>query len=723
MRADRRPLPLTAPFRRHRRRDPVPIPGPNPSKMFVVAGLAASIIFPQHAAALSTSSLAVSLIRSLRSSRGASSRGASPSPSAPTSPAPPTDALLEWSSLSLSLSQKSAPAKRILTDVSGAARPGRVLALAGPSGSGKTSLLTALAGRLPKSSKMTLSGDMAMNGQDVRACGVDAAFVPQEDLFFSQLTVRETLELAARMRLPGSVAEEGKVRFVERLIATLGLASCQDSRVGNAKQRGISGGEKKRLSLGCELISSPRLIFADEPLSGLDSFQAEKVMASLAALAHEAGHTVVLSVHQPSGKILDMCDDLMLLAQGRVVYAGPTGEAGDYFERLGFPIGEGVAPAEHYLNLLSVDAESEETVRESEARIGKLVEAFEKVVVVPPKVPVGAGEGGSAGAAGVLSQATGGKLGVFGQLRLLLQRAFRQVTRDKKTNIARFMSSFWSAMLFGGIYWKIGNTQSTIQDRLGLLQVCCINAAMSALVKTLQVFGVEREVVARERARGAYGIFPYFTSKLMAELPVSAFFPLIFSAIVYPMCGLNAGFKRILNFVGLITLESFTSASWGLLIGSLVPSPEAAVAIGPSSFVIFIVFGGLYVSEANVPGWLSWIPRISIIKHAFEGLCINEFTGLKFDTNLPWDVKTGEQQLARFGWSESSVASTLVSQSRVLAVNYLLTFMVLSRNAPKYQPLEDPATVKEVAENGNGESTAATRSFRGGKQVDSVQLD
>eukprot|EP00173_Palmaria_palmata_P004296 Plantae.Rhodophyta-Palmaria_palmata.ctg555.p1 GENE.Plantae.Rhodophyta-Palmaria_palmata.ctg555~~Plantae.Rhodophyta-Palmaria_palmata.ctg555.p1 ORF type:complete len:384 (-),score=62.38 Plantae.Rhodophyta-Palmaria_palmata.ctg555:1248-2264(-) len=313
---------------------------------------------------------------------------------------------------------------------------------------------------------------------------------------------------------------------------------------------------------------------------------------------------------------------------------------------------------------------------------------------------------------GVVSVRDGSRtqLGLFAQLRLLLQRAFRQVTRDKKTNKARVMSSVMSALLFGCIYWKMGYTQSTIQDRLGLLQVCCINSSMSALVKTLQVFGSEREIVSRERARGAYNLFPYFSSKLMAELPISAIFPLVFSAIVYPMCGLSGGLARIARFMGIITLESFTSASYGLFIGSIAPSPEAAVAIGPSSFVIFIVFGGLYVNGDNVPRWLSWVPRISIIKHAFEALCVNEFRGIQFESKRPWDVRTGEQQLARLGWGESTVTSACLSQVRVLAINYLLTYAVLKGKAARYQKVSsaDPVVIEDITNEEESNTTAST---------------
>jgi ABC-type multidrug transport system permease subunit len=397
-----------------------------------------------------------------------------------------------------------------------------------------------------------------------------------------------------------------------------------------------------------------------------------------------------------------MCDDLVLLAGGRVVYTGPTADSTAYFDSIGFPVPPNTNPAEHYLALMSINANSPDLLEASKVRLDKLVNLFAKSQTASAAATAALQHAKTADAEDAYLQAAPRKrrpiLGPLQQVRLLFLRAFRQVTRDKKTNISRLMSSLMSALLFGSIYWRIGYAQNTIQDRLGLLQVCCINAAMSALVKTLQVFCKEREIVNRERTRGSYDVLPYFTSKLCAELPISALFPVLFSCVLYPMVRLSGGPKRIATFLGLITLESFTSASYGLLVGSLAPTQEAAVAIGPASFIIFIVFGGLYIAESNVPSWLSWVPRASIIKHAFEGLCVNEFTGIKFEAKRPWDVRTGEQQLQRLSWSESTVSRTCVSQLRVLAFNYLATYIVLSSKTPKFQPLASPEVIEDVTD-------------------------
>ncbi|XP_044974501.1 ABC transporter G family member 7-like [Hordeum vulgare subsp. vulgare] len=243
---------------------------------------------------------------------------------------------IRWARVTCALKNKRGDMARfLLSNLSGEAKPGRLLALMGPSGSGKTTLLNVLAGQLTASPSLHLSGFLYVNGQPMSQGGYKIAYVRQEDIFFSQLTVRETLSLAAELQLPDTMSPERKEKYVDDLLFRLGLVNSADSIVGDAKVRGISGGEKKRLSLACELIASPSVIFADEPTTGLDAFQAEKVMETLRQLA-EDGHTVICSIHQPRGSVYSKFDDIVLLSEGEVVYMGPAKEEPlKYFASLG----------------------------------------------------------------------------------------------------------------------------------------------------------------------------------------------------------------------------------------------------------------------------------------------------------------------------------------------------------------------------------------------------
>ncbi|XP_044493897.1 ABC transporter G family member 7 isoform X2 [Mangifera indica] len=598
---------------------------------------------------------------------------------------------IRWRNITCSLSDKSSKSVRfLLKDVSGEAKPGRLLAIMGPSGSGKTTLLNVLAGQLMSSPRICLSGLLEVNGRPNSNKAYKFAFVRQEDLFFSQLTVRETISLAAELQFPEISSVEERDEYVNSLLFKLGLVSCADSNVGDAKVRGISGGEKKRLSLACELIASPSVIFADEPTTGLDAFQAEKVMETLRQLAQD-GHTVICSIHQPRGSVYSKFDDIVLLTEGVLVYAGPArDEPLAYFSKFGYRCPDHVNPAEFLADLISIDYSSSESVYASQKRIDALVEAFsQQSSTILYATPLKRRED-SKNFKKLRKNTTVKKGGWLRQFWLLLRRAWMQASRDGPTNKVRARMSVASAIIFGSVFWKMGRSQTSIQDRMGLLQVTAINTAMAALTKTVGVFPKERAIVDRERAKGSYTLGPYLLSKLIAEIPVGAAFPLMFGAVLYPMARLHPSLSRFGRFCGIVTMESFAASAMGLTVGAMVPTTEAAMAVGPSLMTVFIVFGGYYVNAENTPIIFRWIPRVSLIRWAFQGLCINEFSGLQFDHQNSFDIQTGEQALERLSFGGSRIGDTVMAQSKILLFWYCITYLLLEKNKPKYKQLEPP---------------------------------
>ncbi|CAN6848143.1 unnamed protein product [Brassica oleracea] len=598
---------------------------------------------------------------------------------------------IRWRNITCSLSDKSSKSVRfLLKNVSGEAKPGRLLAIMGPSGSGKTTLLNVLAGQLSSSPRLHLSGLLEVNGRSSSSRAFKLAFVRQEDLFFSQLTVRETLSFAAELQLREMSSDEERDEYVNNLLFRLGLVSCADSCVGDAKVRGISGGEKKRLSLACELIASPSVIFADEPTTGrLDAFQAEQVMETLRKLAQD-GHTVICSIHQPRGSVYAKFDDVVLLTEGTLVYAGPAGnEPLTYFGNFGFLCPEHVNPAEFLADLISVDYSSSDSVYSSQKRVHALVDAFsQRSSSILYATPLGVKQETKNSMRPRRNAIVERKDGWWRQFFLLLKRAWMQASRDGPTNKVRARMSVASALIFGSVFWRMGKSQTSIQDRMGLLQVAAINTAMAALTKTVGVFPKERAIVDRERSKGSYSLGPYLLSKTIAEIPIGAAFPLMFGAVLYPMARLHPTLSRFGKFCGIMTVESFAASAMGLTVGAMVPNTEAAMAVGPSLMTVFIVFGGYYVNADNTPIIFRWIPRASLIRWAFQGLCINEFTGLEFDHQNTFDVQTGEQALERLSFKGSRIRETIAAQMRILMFWYCTTYLLLEKNKPKYQKLE-----------------------------------
>ncbi|GJJ08367.1 hypothetical protein Clacol_002581 [Clathrus columnatus] len=233
---------------------------------------------------------------------------------------------LHFSDLSYSIGSQ-----QVLTEINGNVNPGEILAIMGASGAGKTTLLDILA---RKNKKGTVAGTSLVNGQivtddDFRKV---VGFVDQEDTLMSTLTVYETVLYSALLRLPREMSIEAKKYRTLETLNELGILGIKDSRIGDSGKRSISGGEKRRVSIACELVTSPSILFLDEPTSGyteftlvlgLDSYNASNVIECLVTLARDYKRTVVFTIHQPRSNIVALFDKLLLLAYGRLVYSGP----------------------------------------------------------------------------------------------------------------------------------------------------------------------------------------------------------------------------------------------------------------------------------------------------------------------------------------------------------------------------------------------------------------
>ncbi|PKU83093.1 ABC transporter G family member 2 [Dendrobium catenatum] len=263
----------------------------------------------------------------------------------------------------------SHPARRTLLDsISGEARDGEILAIIGASGSGKSTLIDALADRISKSSLG--KGGVFLNGHPLESNiqKTISAYVLQDDLLFPMLTVEETLTFAAEFRLPRWLSASKKRARVQALIDQLGLRAAASTIIGDEGHRGVSGGERRRVSIGTDIIHDPILLFLDEPTSGLDSTSAFRVMKVLQMIA-SSGSVVVTSIHQPSARIMGLLDRLLILSQGRTIFFGSPNRLADFFADFGRPMSQGENKAEFALDV----------VREQEERPGgadKLVQFF-----------------------------------------------------------------------------------------------------------------------------------------------------------------------------------------------------------------------------------------------------------------------------------------------------------------------------------------------------------
>jgi ABC-type multidrug transport system ATPase subunit/ABC-type multidrug transport system permease subunit len=242
--------------------------------------------------------------------------------------------------------------KDILTGIQGMAHPGELTAIMGASGAGKTTFLDILA---RKNKRGQVSGEFYVNGEKVSDTDYKNAtgFVDQEDTMLPTLTVHETILTSALLRLPRDMTRASKEQRVFEVEKQLGIYHIRDSLIGSeeGKGRGISGGEKRRVSIACELVTSPSILFLDEPTSGLDAYNAYNVIECLVTLAKTYKRTVIFTIHQPRSNIVALFDRLVLLAQGKTVYSGPLHQCQDYFDQIGYSCPPGFNIADYLVDL------------------------------------------------------------------------------------------------------------------------------------------------------------------------------------------------------------------------------------------------------------------------------------------------------------------------------------------------------------------------------------
>ncbi|XP_055956929.1 ATP-binding cassette sub-family G member 8 [Patella vulgata] len=402
--------------------------------------------------------------------------------------------------------------KVILNNVSFTVNSGQMLAIMGCSGSGKTSLLDVLACR---NMGGEVRGDIELNGVKHTRGMIEtySAYVRQDDRLLQHLTVKETLMFVAQLKLPTRLSTREVQNKVDGVIAELGLSHVANTRVGGVDIRGISGGERRRVSIGVQLLLDPSILFLDEPTSGLDAFTANHMVQTLANLARNK-RTVLLSIHQPRTDIFELFDLVLVLSAGKTVYFGEAKLMVDYFTTLGFPCPELTNPSDFYLDLATIDVTSVETEQTTSEILKNLVIAFEldKTTKSELESLEHSHQTQVATLAGSMDN-NSGYPGFFRQFQVLFRRHFRNIVIDYWFLIVQIIQSLTMSTILGSVFWNLSKDQLGMRDRFGLFFMMCV---MYPYTVTLDVIGQshrERHHLYFELQDKLYGHFAYNMAK------------------------------------------------------------------------------------------------------------------------------------------------------------------------------------------------------------------
>ncbi|KAI3118642.1 hypothetical protein CBS147326_9936 [Penicillium roqueforti] len=262
-----------------------------------------------------------------------------------------------WKGLTVTVKDhETKKARDLITEISGDVYQGEFVALMGPSGCGKTTLLNVLA-RCTAAARATVFGETYVNGDkvDSKTFGRITSYVEQEDALIGSLTVRETLKFAADLSLLSTISKSERIDCIRALLEAFGIQNQAETLVGTPIRKGISGGQKRRVSVASQLITCPKILFLDEPTSGLDLTASYEVMLYAKELARSNNLLIIASIYQPSTSTFELFDKLFLLSAGKICYGGPVANVRNYFNGIGFPVPVSTNPAEFLLDIISAD--------------------------------------------------------------------------------------------------------------------------------------------------------------------------------------------------------------------------------------------------------------------------------------------------------------------------------------------------------------------------------
>ena len=524
--------------------------------------------------------------------------------------------VIEWKNLTLKINDKI-----IFENLSGCIHSGKLSAILGPSGSGKSSLLNVLSGRIGYKKNTIIEGDILVNGVKIDPLKnrKNVAYVMQEDTLYPTSTPREAIEMSANLK------NEEKCD-IDKIINNLKIEKCQNTIIGSKLIKGISGGEKKRTSIGIEMVSEPQIIFLDEPTSGLDVYAAWKVVSIMKDLA-ESGRVVLASIHQPSSEIFDLFDNAIFLSEGTLVYDGRVEDMGDYFDYIEKPCPNNYNPADHMLFLL----QTTQDIKDLTQLVIQQPDNYEKKEVIQDKKELE-----------IKTKCTMKK-----QIKELMSREVKNLYRAKTAIIIRFIVTIFLNTLYALIFLdrgRINKNDYNLESHFGALANLSISAMFSAVQPILLTFPIERPVFLREYSSGFYSVFTYFLSKTFIELFLNFIFTFVMMIITYWAIGFNGNFFLL----GLIFwLQSSVGASLALWLGSLTSNVETAIQMTPLLLVPQILFSGVFLRVSLIPKWLRWVQYTCFLKYTINLLTIEEFKkinvdgeqGLKDGLNLENDLE------------------------------------------------------------------------------------
>lgn len=543
--------------------------------------------------------------------------------------------------------------KTIIDNSHGCVKPGEMLLVLGRPGSGCTSLLNVLANN--RLGYEEVSGDVSfgnMSAKEAQAYRGQIVMNTEEEVFFPTLSVQNTIDFATRMKsprhLPAGIQtqEQYAQEYKKFLLESVGISHTATTKVGDAFIRGVSGGERKRVSI-LECLTTRASVYCwDNSTRGLDASTALEYVKAIRAMTDILGLSTIVTLYQAGNGIYDQFDKVLVLDEGKQLYYGPRQDAVPFMEDLGFVCVDGsnkgdyltgvtvpterkIAPGyedrfprTHHDIAAAYDQSKTKTYmleeaqnypQSEEARVNTM--AFQDLVAKEKNKglrdsPVSAN--------------------FFKQVQFAVMRQYQLLWGDKSTMVIKQVATLAQALIGGSLFYAAPNNNLGLFIKGGAIFFSTLYHALIALGEVTDSF-TGRPVLAKHRSFALYHPAAFVIAQVVADLPILMFQVGHFSIVLYWMTGLRSSAAAFFTFLLISYVNALTMTQYFRAVGAAFPTFDAATKVSGLTFVSLFIYMGYMIAKPEMHPWFVWIFWINPMAYTFDALVSNEF----HNTELP----------------------------------------------------------------------------------------
>ncbi|KAI0728228.1 pleiotropic drug resistance ABC transporter [Fomitopsis betulina] len=545
------------------------------------------------------------------------------------------------------------PVKDILTGFEGCVKPGEMLLVLGRPGAGCTTLLKTLANQ--RHDYHQVLGDVWYNDftpEEVeKQYRGDIQYSPEDDVHFATLTVRQTLDFATKTRTPqarlAESREEHRNEMIDTLTTIFGLRHVKDTLVGDASVRGVSGGEKKRVSISEVLAARSLLTSWDNSTRGLDASTALEFVRALRLATDIARVSTIVSIYQAGEQLYELFDKVCVIYEGKMAYFGPASSARQHFIDMGYepanrqttadflvavtdPNGRILRADYHgpppprtadgfaaYFKNCELGRRNREDMQQYREQASGIVQEKKQMYQLSHH----------AEHAKTVHKKSPYIISIAMQARALMLRRWQIIQGAVATQVIQTMSYILQGIIVGTIFLRLDNSTATFYSKGGVIFFVLLFAALSSMAEIPALF-VQRPIVQRHSRAAMYHPFVESLALTLVDIPITVLTLVIFTIIVYFLVGLQESAGKYFTLLLFVFTMTITMKGWFRALAALFSSPAPAQAVAGVSVLILMLYTGYSIPQPSIIGALRWISYINPLKYGFEALVVNEFHGL-----------------------------------------------------------------------------------------------